>query len=168
MMGFALSALGIAKRIPWWAYAALALLAVWWIDRTTYGNARDAEARAEMQFKIDTAEKQRQSALRSEEIALRNLAKRTTRNVIASREAVRPAVDDFIRRGGVRTEAAADNQPQGGSAGSGEAMRPSSELASGEPVQTVAVYAEDVRICTANTLLAEELRAFVLALESSK
>jgi hypothetical protein len=40
---------GVLKRIPWQAYAILAVLAVWYWDRERHADNREAEVRAEEQ-----------------------------------------------------------------------------------------------------------------------
>lgn len=156
----------LLKRVPWFVWAALALIAA----VLFYGHHREAQgyAKAEAYWKaeIDAMEAARQAALDSEEAALRQLAKDTDRNVAQEREANRPLVESFIARGGLR-QACPDNRgTEDRSAGSGEAVREAPIVDAGEPVQVVGVTAEDVRICSDNTLKAEAMRDFILDLEA--
>ena len=165
MFAYIAIARAFLKRIPWQVWAFLALIAVWAWERDSYGDRRAEEARIEANTKCAAKEKARQAALVAKEKENRERARQTDRRVIAKREAVRPSVDAFIARGGVQ-QAGTDNRgPEGGSAGSSEAVHQAPELATAERMQTVTVYAEDVRICTDGILIAEELRAFVLDLE---
>lgn len=153
------------KRIPWQAWAILALLAVWYIDRTRHGNERAYEASAEMQAKIDRADAERAKALASEEAALTALAKRTDSNVEQARAANRDRTEAFISRGGLQCPTARSGDAARGSAGSGAPMHQAPVMDGSQPVQVVGVTAEDVRICTDTTIRAEALREFVLGLE---
>ena len=160
-----LTARAFLKRIPWQAYAILALLAVWYIDRTRHGNERAYEARAEMQAKIDRADAERAKALASEEEALRNLAQRTDTDVAKEREANRDSTEQFIARGGVRNTCPRSGQAPRDGAGSGEGVHQAPEL---DDPETVSVKPDDVRICTDNTLTAEALQAYILGLQKPK
>lgn len=156
---------GLLKRVPWQVWAALALAAA----VLFYGHHREAQgyAKAEAYWKaeIDAMEAERQAALDSEEAALRQLAKDTDRNVAKEREANRARTERFIRSGGLRQACPSYRDPAGGSAASGEAVREAPIVDAGEPVQVVGVTAEDVRICSDNTLKAEAMRDFILGLE---
>lgn len=157
----------LAARVPWQAYAILALLAVWYVDRTRHGNERAYEARAEMQAKIDAADKARADALASEEQALRELAKRTDRNVEQARNDNRDRTERFIANGGVRQACPDNRNPARGSAGRGEAVHQAPVMDGAERLpEVVTVLPDDVRVCTDTTLVAEALREFVLGLES--
>lgn len=157
---------GLLKRVPWQVWAALALFAVVLL----YGHHREAQgyAKAEAYWKaeIDAMEAERQAALDSEEAALRQLAKDTDRNVAQEREANRPLVESFIARGGLRQACPRHRSTEDRSAGGGEAVREAPELAPADQVQVVGVTAEDVRICSDNTLKAEAMRDFILGLEA--
>ena len=157
---------GLLKRVPWFVWAALALIAA----VLFYGHHREAQgyAKAEAYWKaeIDAMEAERQAALDSEEAALRQLAKDTDRNVAEEREANRDRTEQFIARGGVRQACPRGGGAEGGSAGSGEAVREAPIVDGAEPVQVVGVTAEDVRICTDNTIRAEGMRNFILGLEA--
>lgn len=157
---------GLLKRVPWQVWAALALIAA----VLFYGHHREAQgyAKAEAYWKaeIDAMEAERQAALDSEEAALRQLAKDTDRNVAKEREANRPAVESFIARGGLRQACPSDRRAEDRSAGSGEAVREAPIVDGAEQVQVVGVTAEDVRICTDNTIKAEAMRDFILGLEA--
>ena len=157
---------GLLKRVPWFVWAALALIAA----VLFYGHHREAQgyAKAEAYWKaeIDAMEAERQAALDSEEAALRQLAKDTDRNVAKEREANRDRTEQFIARGGLRQACPRDRSTEDRSAGSGEAVREAPIMDAGEPVQVVGVTAEDVRICSDNTLKAEAMRDFILGLEA--
>jgi hypothetical protein len=56
MIGFALKAHGLLKRVPWPVYAALALLAVWAWDRISYGNRRYDAGRAAVVAELKQAQ----------------------------------------------------------------------------------------------------------------
>lgn len=156
---------GLLKRVPWQVWAALALIAA----VLFYGHHREAQgyAKAEAYWKaeIDAMEAERQAALDSEEAALRQLAKDTDRNVAQEREANRPAVESFIARGGLRQACPRDRGTAGGSTGSGPSVREAPVVDGAEQVQVVGVTAQDVRICSDNTLKAEAMRDFILGLE---
>jgi hypothetical protein len=121
------------------------------------------DGRAIEQAKAAKLEQQRNAALASEEAALRKLAKDTDNAINKSRVAHATVVERFIQRGGVQP-CAVGSQPAHRSAGSGEAVRPEAVL-DGADELPVTVWADDVRICTDNTLIAEGLRSFVLGLE---
>lgn len=157
---------GVLKRIPWQVWVIVALIASVWL----YGRHMEAQgyakAEAIWQAKAAKLEAERKAALDSEEAALRDLAKRTDRNVYQEREANRSRMEQFIARGGVRGQACPSyRDPAGGSAGSGPSVREAPIVDGAEQVQVVGVTAEDVRICTDNTLRAEGMRDFILGLE---
>lgn len=158
---------GLLKRVPWQVWAALALIAA----VLFYGHHREAQgyAKAEAYWKaeIEAMEAERQAALDSEEAALRQLAKDTDRNVAQEREANRDRTERFIRSGGVRQACPDNRDTEDRSAGDGEAVREEAELDGAERLpEVVTVLPDDVRICTTNTILAEEWRAFILELEA--
>jgi hypothetical protein len=157
---------GLLKRVPWQVWVALALIAC----VLFYGSHREAQgyAKAEAYWKaeIEALEAERQAALDSEERALRDLAKRTDRNVIQEREANRDRTERFIARGGVRQACPRNRDPEDRGTGSGASVREEAELDGAERLpEVVSVLPDDVRICTDNTILAEELRALILSLE---
>lgn len=156
---------GVLKRIPWQVWAILALIASVWL----YGRHMEAQgyakAEAVWQAKAAHLEAQRKAALDSEEEALRNLAKRTDRNVAEERKANHDRTEQFIARGGLRQARPCGGGAKDQSAGSGEAVREASELDGNEQVQVVGVTADDIRICTDNTIRAEGMRDFILGLE---
>jgi hypothetical protein len=121
------------------------------------------DGRAIEQAKAAKMEQQRNAALASEEAALRKLAKDADNAINKSRVAHATVVERFIQRGGVQP-CAVGNQPAHRSAGSGEAVHQAPVL-DGADELPVTVWADDVRICTDNTLIAEGLRSFVLGLE---
>lgn len=95
-------------------------------------------------------------------------AERIDRENIRQLESELAAAERFIRAGGLRPQTAcrvssgAGAAAQDQSAGSGEAAGTSPKLDATE----VVVTAEDVRICTVNTLQAEAAREWSLALEA--
>lgn len=156
----------LLKRVPWQVWAIVALVASVWL----YGRHMEAQgyakAEAVWQAKAAKLEAERKAALDSEEAALRDLAKRTDRNVYQEREANRSRMEQFIARGGVRGQACPSyRDPAGGSAGSGPSVREAPVVDAAEQVQVVGVTAQDVRICSDNTLKAEAMRDFILGLE---
>jgi len=158
---------GLLKRVPWQVWAVLALIAC----VLFYGSHREAQgyAKAEAYWKaeIDALEGERQAALDSEEAALRQIAKDTDRNVAKEREANRDRTERFIALGGVRQACPRDRSPEDRGAGSGAPVREEAELDGAERLpEVVSVLPDDVRICTDNTILAEELRALILSLEA--
>ena len=157
---------GLLKRVPGWVWGVAVLIA----SVLFYGHHREAQgyAKAEAYWKaeIDAMEAERQAALDSEEAALRQLAKDTDRNVAKEREANRDRTERFIARGGLRQACPRDRDTEDRSAGSGEAVREAPIVDGAEPVQVVGVTAEDVRVCTDNTLKAEAMRDFILGLEA--
>lgn len=156
---------GALRRVPWFVWAALALTAA----VLFYGHHREAQgyakAEAVWQAKAAKLEAERKAALDSEEEALRDLAKRTDRNVYQEREANRSRMEQFIARGGLRQACPSYRDTAGGSARSGPSVREAPVVDGAEQVQIVGVTAEDVRICTDNTLRAEGMRDFILGLE---
>jgi hypothetical protein len=167
MIGWLLGLRGLLKRIPWQMWATIACIAA----ALFYGHHREAQgySRAEAYWKAEaeSLEASRQAALDSEEAALRQLAKDTDRNVAKEREASRDRTERFIRSGGVRGQACPSNRdPEDRSARDGEAVREEAELDGAERLpEVVTVLPEDVRICTDNTIKAEEWRKFILGLE---
>lgn len=155
----------LLKRIPWQVWVIVALIASVWL----YGRHMEAQgyakAEAVWQAKAAKLEAERKAALDSEEAALRDLAKRTDRNVYQEREANRSRMEQFIARGGLRQSCPSYRDTAGGSAGSGPSVREAPVVDGAEQVQVVGVTAEDVRICTDNTLRAEGMRDFILGLE---
>jgi hypothetical protein len=123
------------------------------------------DGRAIEQAKAAKLETARLQANAAQEAKNRQLAKDTDNAINQSRVAHASTVERFISRGGVQP-CAAGNQPKDRSAGSSEAVRAEAVLAPAERVpELVTVLPDDVRICTANTFLAEGLRDFVLGLE---
>ena len=88
---------GFLKRIPWWAYLVAALLAVWYIDRTRYGNMREYEARAEMQVKVD-AEAAAHKATKDGYTAAQAEAARLQDEAIAAEIARQERITDAVRQ----------------------------------------------------------------------
>lgn len=171
MISFAATALGFLKRVPWqvWVVAAVALL--WWFERDAHGDARYAEGIAKVEAARQVANTAALAARASEEEALRRLAKDTDNAVIERRDQERSRTERFIAAGGVRNNQVCPGRPAASSedrgTGGGEALRSAPELDGAEHLPgVVAVLPDDVRICTDNTILAEELRALILSLEA--
>jgi hypothetical protein len=168
MIGWLLGLKGLLKQVPWFVWVGLALAAA----VLFYGRHMEAQgyAKAEAYWmaEIDAVEAERQAALDAEEDALRQLAKDTDNAVYQKREATRDRTERFIRSGGVRAQACpVDRGPEDRGAGGGETLRQAPELDGAERLpEVVSVLPDDVRICTDNTILAEELRALILSLEA--
>lgn len=157
---------GVLKAVPWQVWAGLAIIAAVLL----YGSHREAqgyaEAEAYYEAKIAVADKARAEALASEEQALRALAKETDNNAAKEREANRDRTERFIANGGVRQACPRGGSAEDGSARSGAGVHQAPELDGAEGLpEIVTVLPDDVRICTANTLTAEALQAYVLGLE---
>jgi hypothetical protein len=161
-MTYLLAFRGLLGRIPWQVWAILGLAVAVMI----YGNHREAqgryEGRAEMQAKIDRADADRAKALASEEQALRNLAQRTDRNVTQARAENRDRTERFIASGGVRNACPGGDQAPRAGAGSGDGVHQAPVM---DDPETVSVKPDDVRICTANTITAEALQAYLMGLD---
>jgi hypothetical protein len=153
------------KRVPAWVWIAIALVALWAWERDNHADNREAKTRAEMQAEIDAADRERAKALASEEEAIKALAKRTDSNVEQARAANRDRTERFIASGGLQCPTARSGDAARGSAGSSAPVHQAPVLDGTQPVQVVGVTAEDVRICTDNTLKAEALRDYALGLE---
>lgn len=171
MISFAMTALGFLKRMPWqvWVIAAVAML--WWFERDAHGDARYAEGIAKMEAARQVANTTALAARASEEEALRRLAKDTDNAVIERRDQERSRTERFIASGGVRNNQVCPSRPAASpedrGTSRGEAVRQAPELDGAERLpDVVSVYPDDVRICTDNTILAEELRALILSLEA--
>lgn len=158
----------LLKRIPWQLWAAIACIAA----VLFYGHHREAQgyAKAEAYWKAEAEalEAARQEALDSEEAALRQLSKDTDNAVYEKRDATRDRTERFIRSGGVRGQACPGyRDPEDRGTGDGKAVRGAPELDGAERLpEVVTVLPEDVRICTDNTIKAEEWRKFILGLEA--
>jgi hypothetical protein len=124
------------------------------------------DGRAIEQAKATKLETARLQANAAQEAKNRKLAKDTDNAINKSRVAHASTVERFISRGGVQP-CAAGNQPSDRSAGSSAGVREASELDGAEQLP-VTVWADDVRICTDNTIKAEGLREFVLGLEAGE
>ncbi len=104
----------------------------------------------------------------NEQARLDKLTKEANDAIEKSRSVERDRAERFIAAGGVRQNRGSTGSERSvaasevDSAGSGEAMREAPLLDDAEQMPTVAVTPDDVRICTTNTILAEELRALVL------
>lgn len=173
MLTFFATALTFAKRIPWQAWAALAIVAAILIAYRAGYNARDERADREMSEMLasvaDAQERARaaqQAAMDREQARYDELAERTDREYQASQVEAMSAADRYIAANRVR--------PPSGSVASDTSAAPQGDGASGDSgpgspalVDAVAVSAEDVRICTVNTsrLIAAHLWAVGLAEE---
>jgi hypothetical protein len=161
---------GAFKRIPWQAWAALAVLAVWYWERDRHADNREAETRAEMQIIIDRKEAARLAAV-DESLRLAALHAQATRkadaDVTRNLAQERAGADAFIAAGGVRRCPAprADSAPAGQGAGVDAGA---GALPVVDDVPVVAVLAEDVRICTENTVKARAWREWGLAIEANQ
>jgi hypothetical protein len=170
VISFAMTALGFLKRVPWqvWVIAAVAML--WWFERDAHGEARYAEGIAKMEAARQVANAAALAARASEEEALRRLAKDTDNAVITRLDQERSRTERFIAAGGVRNNQVCPRRPAASSSdystGNGQTVRETSELDGTERLpEVVAVLPDDVRICTDNTIKAEEWRKFILGLE---
>ena len=140
-----------------------------WIAR-----ARAAEAKiARFAEQREIATKAALDARRSEEQALRLLAKETDNAINLERAGEAGRAERFIAAGGLRDPAACPGGPAAPGAvhgtGHGAPLREAAELDDAHRLQgpaIVGVTADDVRICTDNTLLAEGWRALLLGLEA--
>lgn len=160
---------GLLKRIPWQAWAALAVLAVWYWERDRHADARETETRAEMQAIIDAKEAARLAAV-EESLRIAALNIETTRKADAdvnrNLAQERAGADAFIARGGVRrcptarTDPATADQGPGLDAGG-------SAVPVMDDVPVVTVLPEDVRICTENTVKARAWRKWGLSIEAN-
>lgn len=176
-------ALDALKRVPWWVWAALAVLAFWWIDRGAQYRAgyREASAAAEARYTAALAEatKAAEDAKQSEEAALVALAERTDENVEKKLDSEFDRARDYVARNRVRTEGnrsaacpastPARDQGTGNDAGAGGApvMDDTDQPDRvDDDAGLVSVPARDVMICTRNTVLAEQWREWGLALEA--
>ena len=110
----------------------------------------------------------------NEQARLDKLTKEANDAIEKSRSVERDRAERFIAAGGVRQNRGSAGSGrsvapgQGDSAGSGEGVHQAPELAPAEPMQIVGVTASDVRICTDNTVLAEQFRSFILDLEKGQ
>lgn len=170
MLSFAASALGALKRVPWQVWVILAVAALWWFERDAHGDARYAEGIAKMESARQAANAAALAARANEEEALRELAKDTDYAVITRRDQERSRTEQFIAAGGVRNNSCPSRPaaaPEDRRAGSGAPVREEAELDGAERLpEVVSVLPNDVRVCTDNTILAEELRALILSLEA--
>lgn len=171
MLSLAASAFGFLKRVPWQAWVILAVVALWWFERDAHGDARYAEGIAKMESARVAANIAALAARASEEEALRELAKGTDYAVVTRRDQERSRTEQFIAAGGVRNNQVCPSRSAASAADhrarDGEAVREAPELDGAERLpEVVSVLPDDVRICTDNTILAEELRALILSLEA--
>lgn len=158
-------------KLPWWAYAILASLAVVWLAYRMGYNARDKAADAEMAaVEANYARAQAEAlaaanaAREATEARYRALAQRSDANAVEARNAALSAADRHIIRnrvqpcavgsaGSAAIAAASDN-------GSGDSQRSGADTI----VDAVAVSADDVRICSDNTARLQAVREWGLAL----
>ena len=165
MLTFFASVLGIAKRVPAWVWVALAAVAL----IALYGRHREAqgyaEGKADVQAQWDKAKAEGERIRKAEEARQAKLSKEADRAVIEKTEAERDRTERFIAAGGVRREACPRVPAAIPSTGSGETVHQAPVMDDAERVQIVGVTAEDVRVCTSNTLKAEAWRDLLLGLE---
>jgi hypothetical protein len=154
---------GLAKRIPWQAWAAIGLA----FAAMLYGGHREQQGRfkgrEEIQAKWDRQKAADEKARRAEEARQAKLTKEADRAVIKKTSAERDGVERFIARGGVRNACPWPDHTAIPSPGEREGMREAPVM--DVPV-TVSVIPEDVRICTENTIKAEAWRELLLGLEA--
>ena len=167
MLTLIATARAFLSRVPWFVWCGIAVVALWAWERDNHADNREAETRAEMQADFDRIEAERLAALESEEQALRQLSKETDRAVIQAQDDNRDRTERFIAAGGVRTKACpATDQAAVRSAGDSAPVHQAPVMDGAEALPTVAVTPDDVRTCTANTILAEEWRKLLLDLEA--
>lgn len=152
--------LSFLGRIPSWAYVAAGVALLLWL----YGDHREKQGRYE--GRAETIAKYEREA-RKVQTKLDPIPKETDRAIIKEREATRDSTEQFIARGGVRRCPTSSNASSG-SAGVSEALHQEAELDAPEQLPpVVTVTPDDVRICTDNTVLAEEFRKYILRVESA-
>jgi len=157
---------GWLAKVPVAVWVALAALVLWLWERDRHGDARYEEGRVEVQALWDAENILEEEERLKEEQRLSAAAQETDRNVEQARADNRDSTERFIASGGVRQRRCPGQRAQDNSAGNGSTVREAPELDEEESVPTVSVRAQDVRICTDNTLLAEEFRAFILNAEN--
>lgn len=89
MLMFFASAFGFLKSVPWPVYAAIALAAVWYIDRDNYGDAREYEGRAAIQAKYDREARKQADALAAASLRYEQLAQTIRASERTDRETIR-------------------------------------------------------------------------------
>lgn len=140
-------------------------------ERDAALDAERAAKRSLAAFRAANVEATRKAkeARDTEQARLDKLTKEANDAIEKSRSVERDRAERFIAAGGVRQNRGGAGSERSVAAsevdgtGSGEAMREAPLLDDAEQMPTVAVTPDDVRICTTNTILAEELRALVLA-----
>ena len=157
---------GWLAKVPPAVWVALAALLLWLWERDRHGDARYEEGKTEVQALWDEENRLEEAARAKEEARLTAAAKETDQNVEQARADNRDRTERFIAAGGVRPTCPRGERSEDNGAGVGAPLRETPELDGGEPVPLVTVLADDVRICTDNTLLAEEFRAFILKAEN--
>lgn len=134
-------------------------------DLATFKDARDAANREAL------------AARASEELALKALSQETDNAILQARAEVAGDLERFIAAGGLPDRGCPRRPAAPGplhGAGDGAPLREAPELDGPAPLPElpeagpaiVRVSPEDVRICTANTILAEEWRDLLLGLEA--
>ena len=158
-MTFLLTALTFAKRLPWWAYVALAIVAAILLAYRAGYNARDERADREMSEMLaqvsDAQERARaaqQAAMDAEQARYDELAERTDADARLAQVEAMSAADRYIERNRVR--------PSDRSVASDTSAAPQGD-GSGVPAPVpadpfVAVTDADVRACTVATTYAVE------------
>ena len=158
-MTFLLTALTFAKRLPWWAYVALAIVAAILLAYRAGYNARDERADREMSEMLasveagqERARAAQQAAMDAEQARYDELAERTDANAEIAQVAAMDAANRYIERNRVR--------PSDRSVASDTSAAPQGD-GSGVPAPVptdpfVAVTDADVRACTVATTYAVE------------
>ena len=184
---------GTVWRSPWLTIGALALFAVqtvridgFQVRAPIIGTVgpqgwkpRALSAESDRAALIKAAQQNYEAQLAQKKAQERKYADlaNPTDEAVAAAQSERERADRFIAAGGVRAEvpacrvtAAAPARNQ--SAGISAPVRPApvvddaSDVRDPEPA-TVSVLPRDVRICTDNTILAEQFREFILGLEAA-
>jgi hypothetical protein len=161
-----LSVRGLLAKVPVVFWIALACIAFWYWERDSYGAALYEEGKAEIQDKWDAETASEEIERIKEETRLTIAAKETDKNVEKARADNRDRTERFIDSGGVRPTCPRRERSEDNSSRVGTPLRETPELDGEEPVSVVTVLPDDVRICTDNTLLAEEFRTFILKAEN--
>lgn len=169
-MTFVLSALAFAKRLPPWVYYIIAaIIAAGLIYRAGW-NARDekadrerAEYIAEYEQAADRARRAQQAVNDAAQARYDALAERIDREAKQSQVAALSAADRYIIRNRVQPCVA-------GATSAAVGPSPSEPAPSGDGagataiVDAVAVSADDIRICTTNTVRLQAAREWALGL----
>ena len=170
------------KAVPWWVWLALAVAALWWIDRGAQHREGYREGVAEVTAKYETAiaeaNRAAEAARKSEEEALVALAKGTDDAVEGGLRDELSRARDFIARnrvpncpGARRPAAPAPDRSAGDNERTSQTpllddTATGVDLLPDADAGFVVVPADDVLICTENTVKAEAWRAWGQSLEA--